>query len=288
MATKKRKPKRTPTAKQLKLKVVEIEQARANALASLEAEIERLYSAYFDRVRSVIASDQELRRTDVLTLQNATATMRDLENILVDAGMSELVGKFGGHFPKLADVAASYFEPFGIPDAIGGVSKQTLAAWVDFSANELTKLFDAELVSPVRSALLQVNFGNMTRDALIDQITAIQPSITTNNATVMVDDAFAQFQRAVVVQTGDAAGMDLYQYLGPDDDITSPQCQAMLHVDKHGAPGILYKDEIGPQLHPNLEKYGRNPLIGGGHPRCRHLWTPITEDLAVPLGFTPR
>ncbi|WZO97302.1 hypothetical protein EP7_004327 [Isosphaeraceae bacterium EP7] len=285
----KSKPKAKPTPADIKKRVVNIAQARTDALSSIESEIERLYSSYFDRVRSVIASDKELRRTDVLTLQNATATMADLENILIDAGMGSVVAKFGEHFPELAEVAATYFEPFGVDNALAGVSKQTLSAWVDFSATELTKLFDGELIAPVRSALLQVNFGNMTRDALIDQITTLQPGISTNNAVVAVDDAFSQFQRAVVVAAGDAAELEIYQYLGPDDGITSDQCSAMLHVSKHGAPGILYKDEITSQLHPNLERYGRNPLIGGGHPRCRHQWSPIPEDYAVEqFGFKPR
>jgi hypothetical protein len=59
----------------------------------------------------------------------------------------------------------------------------------------------------------------------------------------------------------------------------------MLNVAIHGARGVLYKDEITPHLHPNLEKYGINPLIEGGHPNCRHQWSPITLAYAKELGF---
>lgn len=284
----KKRKLRTPTPAEIKAKIIAIDKAKAEALNSIEPEIARLYQAYFDRVRSLIASNKELSKTDALTIQNATQMMNDLEQILHDSGLTSLVNQYGQHFPGLADVAASYFEPFGLGQSLAGVPKDILSTWVDFSATELVKTIDASLIPPVRSALLQVNFGQMTRDDLIQQITQIEPSITTNDANLLVNDSFSQFQRAVVVHAGESAGLEIYQYLGPDDDITSEQCEFMLHVHKHGADGFLYKDEITPSLHPKLAKYGRNPLIGGGHINCRHQWSPVTLDYAKAKGFEPR
>lgn len=259
---------RIPTLAQVKAKIIAIDAARAEALNTIEEEFARLYSAYFDRVRSMIAAGGARNKTEALTLQNSAAMIQDLQNALVESGLESVAHRYGSEFPELARVAASYYEPFGLDDSLAGVPREFLAAWVDFSTTELVSTLDAALIPPIRSALLQANAGNMTRADLIAQIIRIQPTISTNDATVLVNDSFAQFQRAVIVQKGDAAGLEIYQYLGPDDDITSPQCQAMLHVDKHGAPGFLYKEEITMHLHPNLERYGRNPLIGGGHPRC--------------------
>jgi len=284
----KKKKLRTPTEAEIKAKVIAIDKAKSDALSSIGKEIERLYASYFDRVRSMIATNKALSKTDALTIQNATQMMGDLEQILIDSGLESVVRRYGQQYPDLATAAAEYYAPFGLDTSLAGVAKETLAAWVDFSSNELTKLLDSSLIPPVRSALLQVNFGNMTRDDLIGQITTLEPSLSTNAATVLVDDTFSQFQRAVVVQKGESAGLEIYQYLGPDDDITSPQCEAMLHVSKHGVDGFLYKDEITSDLHPNLKKYGRNPLIGAGHPRCRHQWSPVTLDYALSKGFEPR
>lgn len=113
----------------------------------------------------------------------------------------------------------------------------------------------------------------------------VEEGLSLAQAEVMVNDAFASFQRAVLVETAAAVDLEIFVYIGPDDDITSDQCVEMLHVDKHGAEGMLYKEEITPDLHPNLAKYGRNPLIGGGHPNCRHHWSPVTVDYAVSEGF---
>jgi hypothetical protein len=127
--------------------------------------------------------------------------------------------------------------------------------------------------------------GSLARDVVIDQVLALEPSMTPRNATVFVDDSFAQFQRTVVTQKGESLGMDIYQYLGPDDDITSPQCRAMLTMNLHGVPGMYYRDEINMGLHPKLR---RDPFTGGGHPGCRHQFNPVTLEYAMELGFRPR
>ena len=98
----------------------------------------------------------------------------------------------------------------------------------------------------------------------------------------MVEDAFAGYQRTVQAEVADNLGMEIFIYIGPADQITSEQCTAMFNVNLHGVPGMLYKNEITVNLHPKLR---RDPLIGGGHPRCRHHWSPITTDYAVELGF---
>lgn len=283
----KKKP-RIPTPAEVQARVIAIDLARAEAMATIGDEIDRLFSAYFDRVRSMVASNGSLSKTDALSLQNATAMINDLQQILIDSGLESVVNRYGQEFPDLAKIAASYYEPFGLDDSLAGVPREFLAAWVDFSSTELVNTLDASLIPPIRSALLQVNAGNMTRESIISQIIALQPGISTNDATVLVNDSFAQFQRAIIVKKGDSAGLDIYHYLGPDDDITSEQCEFMLHINKHGAPGFLYKDEITPHLHPKLEKYGRNPLIGGGHPRCRHQWSPVPLSYAEEKGFKPR
>jgi hypothetical protein len=277
-----RQPK-TPAPGALHAQVVAIDQARAEALNSISVQMERLFSTYFDRVRSTLASIKT--KDGAIALQTATAVMSDLHQILIDAGLESVIHDFAHEFPALAEAAVAYYEPFGLDATLAGVASETLAAWVDFSSTQLVNTLDASLIAPVSQALLQVNFGNMTRDALIQQITTLEPSITTTEATTLVNQSFSSFQRGIVVAKGDSAGLEIYQYLGPDDAITSPQCHAMLTTNLHGAEGVLYKDEITPHLHPNLERYGIQPLIEGGHPNCRHVWSPITLGYAKDLGF---
>lgn len=287
MAKKKHDDLASPTPAQLHAQVMMVDAARQAALDSIKPIVADLYEAYFDQVRTAIAEDADLGAAEAVSLANATAVMNDLERILIDAGLHETVNSFAQEFVPLSQAAAAFYEPYGVEASLSGVSSQTLAAFVDFSSTELTKVVDAALISPVRSALLQSSLGVMTQQQLVASITALQPGVTTNDVLVAVDNAYAQFQRGIIVSKGEALGLQVYQFLGPDDAITSPQCQFMLHVKTHGAQGFLYKDEIVPAL---IEKWidGWNPLIGGGHPRCRHAWTPVTLAYAQAQGFKAR
>ena len=278
----KKNPKRVPDKRELVAKVHATEEAQARAVAKIERELKKLYEDYFARVQALVSSDKELRKSDAMSLQSATKVIGQLEGILIDAGFGDVVRDYGQQFEPLAAKALEYYEPFGLDSSLAGLSRESLTAYVEFSQSELAASISARLVAPIQSALLQANFGSMTRDQVIDQVLALQPSMTPNNATVLVDDAFSQFQRTVVNQRADALDLQIYLYIGPDDAITSDQCQAMLHINRHGVPGMLYRDEIDTSLHPKLR---RNPLVGGGHPRCRHHWSPVSDSYAESQGF---
>lgn len=271
-----------PDKRELVSRVHDAEDAQAKAVAKLERELKRLYESYFARVQALIASDKKLKESDAMSLQSATKIIGQLGTVLNESGYQDVVKQYGAQFEPLAEVALKYYEPFGLAESAASISKEALTAYVQFAQSELAAGISARLVSPIQSALLQANFGTMTRAQVIDQVLALQPSMTPNNATVLVDDAFSQFQRTVINQRAEALDLQIYIYIGPDDSITSPQCQTMLRINRHGVPGMLYKDEIDTSLHPNLR---RNPLVGGGHPRCRHHWSPVSNAYAEQLGF---
>ncbi len=283
MATK--RPRKVPKKEQLFERILAIDAERTAAVKRLERELAKLYGSYFARVKALVATDPVLRKTDAMNLQATTKMVGELTGILREAGFTDVVRLYGSQFEPLAEVAAAYYEPFGLEPSLAGVSKEDLQAYVRFAETEFGYAVNRSTIAPVQSALFQANLGSLARDQVIDQVLSLEPRLTPVQATVFVDDSFAQFQRTVVTQKGDNLGMDIFQYLGPNDEITSPQCREMLTIDRHGVPGMLYKDEITTDLHPKLT---RNPLVGGGHPRCRHQWNPVTEEYAVSLGFRPR
>ena len=70
----------------------------------------------------------------------------------------------------------------GDEPSLAGVSKEALQAYVRFTQSELAQSISSKLVSPIQSALLQANFGTMDRDQVIDQVVALEPSLTPNQA----------------------------------------------------------------------------------------------------------
>lgn len=276
---------RRPSKEEVKKKVVSIARDRKKDIEQITKEIDKLYRDYFARVKAAIASNAELRKSDAMDLSAATSMMSDLESHLRDAGLDDVLDKYSKKFRKLANDALSFYEVFGIDASLAGADRNAITAYLKFADSELARSIDQKLVAPIQSALLQANYGSLSRDEVIAQVQSIDDTLTINSATLLVDDAFSQFQRAMIVEAGDEAELEIYHYLGPDDDITSEQCQAMLHWDEHGAEGFAYKDEISVDMHENLTA---NPLTAGGHTRCRHQWTPVTLEYAMEQGFKPR
>lgn len=276
--------KRRPTKKQLYEKILGIENVRYSSVKKLELELDRLFKTYILRVKDLINS-KKLKTGDNTTLESTVIAMNQLAAILEQSGFNDVVSSCLDEFHGLTESALDYYAAFGAKPSLAGISPETLDAYIRFTETELRNLIPRRFISPVQSALLQVNMGNQTREALYQQIDSLETGLSLNNIITYVDDSFSSYQRAVISETATALDLKIYQYLGPDDDITSDQCEAMLHEDRHGVDGMLYVDEITPDLHPNLAKYGRNPLIGGGHPRCRHHWSPVTEDYAKEQGF---
>lgn len=250
---------------ELQARIKRILEARKRAVASTEKDLIKLYKDYFVRVRVLIDSNKTLKKDDALSLQATTAMMSDLTSTLEEAGLPDVLADYARKFRPLATEALKLFGELGLDASLAGLNPQALNAYVAFASSELARSIDAKLVPTIQSALLQANYGSLTRAEVVNQVVALEDSLTVGQATTLVNDAFAQFQRTVVVQQADELELEIYQYLGPDDEITSDQCEAMLHVDTHGAEGILYKDEITVDLHEDLRQ---NPLIAGGHPNC--------------------
>lgn len=277
--------KRRPTRKELYDRILGVDKARTSARKRIETELQKLYADVFARVKAQVNNPRALKVGDAATYDSTLKMIGQLTGILQDAGFDDLVNNYLDEFEGLTKAALDYYIAFGAKPSLAGISSQTLDAYVRFTEGELRNMVPAKLLSPIQSALLQVNFGGAERSAVYDQVVALEESITPVQAVVLVDDAFASFQRAVLNETASALDLSIFTYLGPDDDITSDQCEEMLHVDYHGVEGMLYKDEITVKLHPKLT---RDPLIGGGHPRCRHHWSPITDDYAEAQGFELR
>lgn len=267
-----------PSRKEVRDKILNIVGNRKNALQRVENDLIDMFKRYVKEAKLLIASGKGQKSLGAMTKQ-----INELANLLEAAGFEDVVKVYLRQFEKLTRDAIGYYSLFGKPD-LAGISTATLNAYIRFTEGELRNIVSRKLVAPLQSALLQANYAGASRDEVYQTVSAIEPTLRPDQVVTTVDDAFSSYQRAVIVEAADVAGLEIYQYLGPEDDITSEQCLEMLNIRTHGVPGMLPKDEITVDLHPNLT---RNPLIGGGHPRCRHQWSPVTEEYAKAQGYKP-
>lgn len=277
--------KRRPRRSELYDRILGIDAARKKAAQRIEKNIEKLFADYFARVKAMVGDPRELKAGDAANAASTVKMMTQLESLLIEAGFEDVIEKYVDEFPTLTKAALQYYTAFGAIPSLAGVSTETLDAYIRFTEGKLRDIVTERALDPVRTALLRVNFAGAPREAVYQEVALLEETLSLRQVEVMVDEAFSSFQRAVLVETADALEVEIYQYIGPDDEITSEQCEEMLHVDYHGVEGMLYKDEITVDLH---EKLTRDPLTGGGHPNCRHHWSPVTADYAESLGFELR
>lgn len=249
-------------------------------------DVVRMFDSYITKVQNLILS-QKANERGMIELREALNLGNRMADLIGDAGLEDVVENFLDEFEPLTEEALEYFKEFkGFKrkDPLGDVDETHLDAWVLQSEKRLRGQVDASLVAPIQQSFLQAAFGQLPRDAIVEDIFKRGTTLTPAQVVTAVDSSFRDYQRQVTVLKGqELLGENpIYIYVGPDDEITSPQCQAMLRVNRHGAAGMLYQDEITTELHENLRD---NPLIHGGHPRCRHQWMPISQDEAIARGF---
>lgn len=247
-------------------------------------QLDKLYRDYTARFEALIRRPQNFDAQDRMNLARGQRIIEQLNALLSDAGMDDLVADYTDHFGTLTKDALKYFALVDESVTLSGVDRTTLTGFIRFSETTLRTIVDARLVQPLAEGIFQATLGGLSRDAIVSDLVARSDSLSIAQAQVVVGDSFAQYQRTVTAEKADSLGLEVYLYQGPDDEITSEQCSFMLNYDEHGLEGAFFKDEISADLHENLRA---NPLIAGGHPRCRHRWAPIPLDAAIEMGFKP-
>jgi len=272
--------------KELLAEVQKQDQQVGAAAARFRADLQRTYKAMLAALEVFLRNPDNFSPEEVYDLAAATKTLTQLDDILKEEGLGQLVQTYRSAFTPLTKQALSYFRKQGIPDnkVLAGISVDSLNAWVKFSEGRLRDQLDRQMVAPVRQAVFNAATGVRTVSEAAASVVAVTEQVKLGQTEALVQDAYRQYQRAVTVERADALEMEIFQYIGPDDSITSEQCKFLLDIDDHGVPGMLPKDEISADLHENLRD---DPLIAGGHPNCRHKYMPLSLETALEEGYVP-
>lgn len=250
-----------------------------------ERRIRTFLGGYAARLEATLRRPN-ISKAEMFDITVATKIANDLKRIMIDAGSDDIIADFVDDFGPATKSALQYFARVsGAKADLAGVDKESLQSLISFTEGTLRETVDRRYLFPVQEAVFQAAMGSINMSTAIDSIMSRAEELSEAQVTTLITDSFVQYQRTVTVQKGDALGLEVFIYTGPDDDVTSDQCRALLNYDEHGLEGGFYKDEISADLHPALKG---NPLIAGGHVNCRHRFMPVTEDFAVEMGFEPR
>lgn len=256
--------------------------AIGKANARIEKQIVRLYKDWRNQIKALVRDPDLFTDSQKFDLAVATETITGLSKQLDDMGRDDLVAAYIDEFDPLKKQAQEYFKQFGKTPKLGGTSEEAFDAYIDFSSNRLVQTLEARLVAPIQEGLFHATFGTMPRDTVVDTVLSIADNFSERQAVTLVDDTLRQYQRGVTNMAGEAAGLEVWWYQGPDDAITSPQCEFILNDTPHEVEGMYYRDEISIDMHEDLKD---DPFIAGGHFNCRHKFYPITLEFAESMGF---
>lgn len=238
-------------------------------LAQLKADLERQ-----------IARTQELleRRLRDGLLDEGVEAARRVGDELADLLKKNFNAVIDGYEAASAAVGERTLETLaaaGIPEAFVTQSITSLRLQVDGTLADITTLSreaQAELrtliVDTVRS---QVPPGEALQ-ALTDKLNGAAAKVATH-----VDTGIAAFDREVVIQSSEAAGVEWFLYDGPLDQLTRPYCDA--RVGKRFTLASL--DAVDNDTGPNPP----SRYCGGWN--CRHRLTPLLlqEEIdSYPIG----
>lgn len=254
------------------------------AKTRLEKLIKKLYKDTNSRLLALLRNPKLVSGDKRISLAVATRIMKELDKVVTEAGMDAVINGYLDEFEGLSEQVEKYFKKLGVAPQLANSSQEALKAYVRFSETQLRNLADRKLKEPLQEALFQGVFSDANRSDLVNNLETVADNLSTAQLEVLVDETFNRYQRALTVETAEDVGLEIYEYVGPNDEITSDQCREILENAPHGVSGMYYKDEIGVDMADGLEE---DPLIAGGHINCRHKFMPLTLDYAKSQGFEP-
>lgn len=252
------------------------DQAHTAARARMNRALEKLFKDYVLRLKDYINDSGNFSDLETFDLAAATVTIDKLSDILRDAGMEDVIATYLNQFPDLTKATLKYFKQFNQAN-MAGIDRQMLGTLITFTERTLRQEIERKYLAPVQQAVMEAALGRAGFDDAISSVLGRADSITYQNVENYAANSYLVFQRTVTAEKAEALGMDVYLYLGPDDDRTSEQCQEILSGGEHGVPNLYLRDEISADMADGLTG---DPFTNGGHFNCRHRFLPTTRERA--------
>lgn len=243
-------------------------------IAKLERLLDRNLSSLLERLRGgeVLAAEAATMLGGIYSELRATGLDRELRAIdeLYEEELDtvrEVLSRVSPEQPILTRTTERSL------DALIEVDKRKIVGAVQKYAGDVSSAVMRQVVlgEKISSAELRERYG----DRLASQLsTEIQTSVSA-------------FARTSTASLGKELGIELWEYLGPDDRITREFCKDCLDgrapgVEPRSAP-IYTTEEIARMDNDQ----GLDVMIYCGGYNCRHQWRPIDIERARSLGYVP-
>lgn len=250
-----------------------------------------------DLRKQIRATDEQiekwLRGLKQIFRKSVVETLRNIQgDVAQREALSQLVSLYDvlertGLSDKLAELTPIYVaELKTIADIYQDIAKANPFSQTDREVIEALITFDAGRV------------GNTVRDYIGEVQTVLARSVIlgTEPDLTLFDDLedglgnhlrtelrtlTNSFARTVNAAKAEELGFTLFQYVGPDDDVTRPFCESLLSE----SPPIYSIEQINEMTARNANGQGLDVMQYGGGYNCRHRWEPISLEDARAEGY---
>lgn len=251
--------------------------------ATLRAQINRReakISAFRNRLDKFMAFNLdailgELESGELSALESAKI-LGGLRQSLVEAGLDEQMSMLLDIYnDELNSIEEFFVLTTNKPIIYSNIDADVIDALINFDIERTRgEIFQyaEELKSTImRSVLTGIppNVNELHQDIGDSVLNSIETELNTS---------VAGFNQSLNNAKAEEAGLNLYLYVGPDDDATRPFCDETLHAKE---PPIYTKEEI-----EELDNgQGLEVFVYGGGYNCRHQWSALDLETAKSLGY---
>ena len=206
-----------------------------------------------------------------MTAREAAKALGGLEAAMGEAGLQTYFDRAKGLFRGEYDAVTDAFQDTtGKAAALSGFAQKNLDTLIE-NRLAIAASFVTDYLGDVRAAVLDAVIGG--RKVNPRELFAQAEGRTLANLKTELNTALMAYQQVVHFEKAEKAGIELFLYVGPDDEVTRPFC--VEHVDR-----IFTREQI------DAMDNGQNlpVMIYRGGYNCRHHWRPVSNELAESLG----
>ncbi len=219
---------------------------------------------------------------DVKESQTAAAAANLLlrvTDLLKEAGLHKEIAKINRLYGAELEAVKKYFSTYlDANNIFTNADNQLVEALINLEVKRTTTVIQQH-VDDVNSVIMsQILTGK--KAVILKESDDLIGSAVERVAGVVrteLNTTISGFASSLNAHKAKDLGLNLFEYLGPDDKLTRPFCNRVLSKD----PAIYQRSEIEKLSNGQ----GLPVLIYGGGYNCRHQWRAISEDLAKRLGY---
>jgi hypothetical protein len=244
-------------------------QSRRNVTAQ-EAQIDALVAQLEQFLERNLSRILEGLRTDKVTAREAARALGGLEAAMEEAGLQTYFEKAKALFRNEYDAVTDAFQDTtGKAATLSGFALKNLDTLVE-NRLAIAASFVTDYIGDVRAAVLDAVVGG--RKVNPRELFAQAEGRTLANLKTELNTALMAYQQVVHMEKAEKAGIELFLYVGPDDEVTRPFC--VEHVDRIFTRQEIEAMDNGQDLPVMIYRGGYN---------CRHHWRPVSNELAESL-----